>query len=343
MEPGRTRSASVRTQFLSPFRHIFKPRVEDLTKKPITIGLLTSYLRYRKHPLSGNFKENLRVFLKSLTGKENTSSLLNTLKNFMEQKKINTRNYKLIKRTYAKNNNNNFIINSINKSNKFNKNDTAIISKKIYKKRYKYLIQDLSSNGNNSQSSFKNITNNMLDSIFNFQPFVSFDKENIKIVSQKPKKYQLFFKNINNKSKEFDYSKESSLSLVSKNNNFKKEKNINNKVFFENKVLNKLSQRKEFNEAYSEKNNHFIDSKYLKFKLSNKTKENKNKTKTEFYNNFKNLKEKLKKKDESNNIIINDIKRQQSLTKYKIQVGIVKLNEYKNKIRRFNKMQSNKY
>ena len=99
MEPGRTRSASVRSQFLSPFRHIFKPRVDDLTKKPITIGLLTSYLRYRKHPLSGNFKENLRVFLKSLTGKENTSSLLNTLKNFMEQKKKNTRNYKLIKRT----------------------------------------------------------------------------------------------------------------------------------------------------------------------------------------------------------------------------------------------------
>ena len=41
--------------------------------------------------------------------------------------------------------------------------------------------------------------------------------------------------------------------------------------------------------------------------------------------------------------IINDIKRQESLTKYKIQVGIVKLNEYKNNIRRFNKKHSNIY
>ena len=342
METRRKRPASVRTQFLSPFQHIFKPRVEDLTKKPMTINLLTSYLRYRKHPLSGNFKENLRVFLKSLRGKDNTSSLLKTLKNFMEQKKINTRNYKLVRRTFDKTNRNNSLLNSMAKSNKFMKNSTVILPKKKYNKRYKYIIEDLSFNGNNSQTSFKNISNNMLDSIFKYKPYISFDEENIKVIDKTPEKYQYFFKNISNQSKEFNYSKESFLSPINKNSSFKKEKKIKNKVP-ENKILNKLNEQKELNDYYSEREYHFIKPKYLKFQLNDNTKENKNKTKTEYYKSFKNLKEKLKKQDDANNNIINDIKRQESLTKYKIQVGIVKLNEYKNKIRRFNKKHNNIY
>ena len=347
METIRKRPASVRTQFLSPFRHIFKPRLDEIEKKPIAMNLLTSYLRYRKHPLSGHLKENLKVFLKSLTGKDNSSYFLISFKNFMEQKKINTRNYKLVKRTFDKTNKNNTIFNSMAKSYKFNKNAITILPKNIYNKRYKYIIEDLSFNGNNSQTSFKNISNNMLDSIFKYKPYISFDEENIKVIDKTPEKYQLFFKNISNQSKEFNYSKESSLSPLYKNSSVKKEKKINNKVSFENKVLSKLNEQKELNDIYSEREYHFIKPKYLKFQLNDNNnynnKENKIKTKSEYYRSFKNLKEKLKKQDKENNNIINDIKRQQSLTKYKIQVGIVKLNEYKNKIRRFNKMHSNIY
>ena len=107
--------------------------------------------------------------------------------------------------------------------------------------------------------------------------------------------------------------------------------------------MNKSNEQKELNDFYSEREYHFIKPKYLKFQLNDNTKENKNKTKTEYYKSFKNLKEKLKKQDDANNNIINDIKRQESLTKYKIQVGIVKLNEYKNTIRRFNKKHNNIY
>jgi ubiquitin-conjugating enzyme E2 S len=46
---------------------------------------------------------------------------------------------------------------------------------------------------------------------------------------------------------------------------------------------------------------------------------------------------------DDNNKIKNDIKRQQSLNKYKIQVGIVKLNEYKVKLRQLKKLNSNIY
>ena len=45
MASRQKRISNVRTYFFSPFRHIFKPKTEDLTKKPLTINLLTSYLR----------------------------------------------------------------------------------------------------------------------------------------------------------------------------------------------------------------------------------------------------------------------------------------------------------
>ena len=61
------------------------------------------------------------------------------------------------------------------------------------------------------------------------------------------------------------------------------------------------------------------------------------------------MKLKLRKKDDANNKIKNDIRRQQSMTKHTIQVGmtkhtiqvgIVKLNEYKVKLRQYRNLHS---
>ena len=52
------------------------------------------------------------------------------------------------------------------------------------------------------------------------------------------------------------------------------------------------------------------------------------------------MKLKLRKKDDANNKIKNDIRRQQSMTKHTIQVGIVKLNEYKIKLRQYRNLHS---
>ena len=334
----KKRLASVRTHFLSPFRHIFKPKTDDITKKPLTMNLLSSYLRYKKHPLSGNFKQNIKSFLKSLHGKEKNSSLLITSKNFMDQKKLKTRNYKLIKRHFNKHNNNQ---NTTKNVNIFPRSLSEEEEK--YRKRYKYVMENLSFNGNNSFASFKNISNNMLDDIFKHRPFISYDGTKIKVVNKTPKKYRIFFKNISNQSNEFNYSKEVDSSPRSKNFIFKNNNNlIGKKISFENKILNKLSEQKEFNEIYYDKDLYnFIKPKYLEFKRhSDTSREKRNKDKKEFYKNFKHLKEKLKKQNEANDNIMNDIKKQQSLKKHNIQVGIVKLNEYKVKLRIIRKLNS---
>ena len=331
MASRQKRISNVRTYFLSPFRHIFKPKTEDLTKKPLTINLLTSYLRYKKHPLSNNLIDNLKSFLKSLNGKDRNSSSLVSMRNFMDQKKINTRNYKLIKRHFNKDNNYQNIINRINHSSK--------TESKKYNKRYKYLMSNLSFNGNNSHTSFKNISNNMLNEIFKHKPFISFDETNIKVVNKTPNKYKIFFKNISNQSKESNNSKEVDFSPISRRFSMKKDNMIGKKISFENKMLNKLSEGKEYDDMYSEKEYYLIKPKYLDYNKNNEnSKEKKNIDKTEFYVDFNRLKQKIKKQNEPSDKIIKDIKRQQSLTKHEIQVGIVKLNEYKIKLRQFKKL-----
>ena len=114
---------------------------------------------------------------------------------------------------------------------------------------------------------------------------------------------------------------------------------IGKKISFENKMLNKLSEGKEFDDMYSEKEYFLIKPKYLDYNKNNEnSKEKKNIDKTEFYVDFNRLKQKIKKQNEPSDKIIKDIKRQQSLTKHEIQVGIVKLNEYKIKLRQFKKL-----
>ena len=336
-------SSNVRSHFLSPFRHIFKPKTEDVEKKPLNINLLSSYLRYKKHPLTGTFNQNIKSFLKSLYGKNKDSSLLITSKNFMDQKKIKTRNYKLIKRHFNKVNK--------NQNNIKNKNDfprSLSEDEEKYRKRYKYIMENLSFNGNNSLASFKNISNNILDDIFKHKPFISYDGTKIKVVNKTPKKYRIFFKNISNQSKEFNYSKEVDFSPIAKHFIFKNNNNnnlIGKKISFENKMLNKLSEQKEFDEFYYDKDYyHFIKPKYLEFKTkSESSRDKRNLNKTEFYKNFKHLKEKLKRQNEANDNIMNEIKKQQSLKKHNIQVGIVKLNEYKVKLRMIKKLNSKVY
>jgi hypothetical protein len=332
MESSKKRPLSVRAQFISPYRKIYKPRVEEERKKPITINIIASYMRYKKHPLTGDLKQNLKRFMKSLNGKDNVSSLLKNMKNFMERKKMNTRNYHLVKKNDNKINKP--ISNSMNNSviNMYKNQKPSSI---IYNKRYQNLMRNVSFNGSCSQKSFKNISNNMLDTIFNYSPYIPFE-ENVKIIDKIPDKYKLFFQSMNNQSKDYNYSKDSEQSSIPRLKNDKKVDLIGKKVSFENKMLNKLSDQKVFNYLYSDRDNNLYKQKYLEFNMSNEnTIESRSKDSDKFYSNFKNLKLKLQKRDDANNKIKNDIKRQQSMTKHSIQVGIVKLNGYKIKLRQY--------
>ena len=345
MESGITRPVSVKSYFINPYRKIYKPRVEDDTKKPITINIIASYLRYRKHPLTGDLKQNLKQFMKSLNGKDNTSSLLKSMKNFMERKKMSTRNYHLVKKNDNKINNpmSNSMMNS--RPNRLNVFKFPRESRMNINKRYQSLMRNISFSGSSSQKSFKNISNNMLDTIFKSKQYIPFE-ENVKIIDKAPDKYKVFFKSMNNQSKDFNYSKESEVTQIPRLTNEKKVDLVGKKVSFENKMLNKLSDQKVFNYIYSDCDNKLYKPQYLELEAPNdKTIESRDRdnNNSEFYSNFKNLKLKLRKKEDDNNKIKNDIKRQQSLQKHSIQVGLVKLNEYKVKLRQFRNLHSKVY
>ena len=320
--------------FISPFRKIFKPNVEEVSNQPIKNSLITSYLRYKKHPLSGNINQNLKTFWSSLNGKQKTSSLLITMKNFMDQKKYNVRKYPIINRFYIKNNNNK------NNLKRINNLPRSLSESELYSKKYKYLMENLSYNGNNSYATFKNLSNNDLDNIFKQKPFISYDATNIKIVNKAPIEYKLFYKNTNNKSKELNYSKEIGFTLQSrKTNNKSYNLNSNQKLSVENKILNNSNEHKEFDSLYSEKEYKKMQSKYLEqSKVIDNLKIKRNPEKKVFFKEFKFLKQKLEKQNKANDNIKNDIYRQLSLNKHEIQVGIVKLNEYKVKMRQFKKL-----
>ena len=337
MESGNKRPVSVKYKLLNPYRKIYKPRIEDDTKKPITINIIASYLRYKKHPLTGDLKQNLKRFMKSLNGKDNTSSLLKSLKNFMERKKMSTRNYHLTKKNDNKINNpiSNSMMNS--QTNRLTMFKLPRASRMNINKRYQNLMKNISFSGNSSQKSFRNISNNMLDTIFRYKPYIPFE-ENVKIIDKVPDKYKLFFQSMNNQSKDFNYSKDSEVTQIPRLTNEKKVDLIGKKVSFENKMLNKLSDQKVFNYIYSDRDNKLYKPQYLELDMPyDKTIESKDKDNNtnKFYSNFKHLKLNLRKRDDANNKIKNDIKRQQSMKKHTIQVGIVKLNEYKVKLRQF--------
>ena len=212
-------------------------------------------------------------------------------------------------------------------------------------KRYQSLMRNISFSGSSSQKSFKNISNNMLDTIFKSKQYIPFE-ENVKIIDKAPDKYKVFFKSMNNQSKDFNYSKESEVTQIPRLTNEKKVDLVGKKVSFENKMLNKLSDQKVFNYIYSDRDNKLYKPQYLELEAPNdKTIESRDRdnNNSEFYSNFKNLKLKLRKKEDDNNKIKNDIKRQQSLQKHSIQVGLVKLNEYKVKLRQFRNLHSKVY
>ena len=358
MESRRKRINSVKSHLISPFIHIFKPKVEDTSKKPLTINLLSSYLRYKKHPLSENFKKDLNYFLKSNHFKNNSSSLLLKTKNFMDSQKVDIRNYEKNTRNYRiinnkkENKSNNF--DSINNLNKFKNNSITLHTSHKYKKKYEYLMRNLSFRGNNSYSSLKNISNNDLDDIFKHTPYISYDATHIKVIDKFQKKYKTFFKRISKKYKEESKSEKKIVDSSPKSRDIKscrapvKSKNIE----FENKILNKLNEPNYYKESYFDYKNFnpkflilkrtriqneikkYESNEYLsKSKSNSKSKETRNKYKTEYYENFQNIKKKLKRVNEVKDKILKDIQKQQSLSKHNIQVSIVKFNQYKVKLR----------
>ena len=321
---------------------ILSPRIyknfnlsDNKRKKP---DILTSYIKYTNFPFPNNFKTDIRHFINpfSFLSKNSSSNIL-LMKNIKSQKP-NIKYFKIKKKTKIKNQRNKKC-EFRNKTLNDNKNKKKENEEKRFKSRYKILIRNLSFNGN-SKIYFKNLSNEILDDLFKNKPYNSFNSPNVKNKSNYDKK--IIKKN--NSSKNFrikNYMNRRNLNDINSfnNTNILDLKNFDcnkekKKIDFENQIL-----KNESKDQFSENNqNTPLTSARDKNYMNDKTKLRiKNSIKSSFGTKFHSLKMKLRKQNELNSHLINNIKKEQSLSKYKLQVGIVKLNGYKPKKRKFNK------
>ena len=343
--PRRTQSAKDNLFY----NHFFNLS-DEKRKKP---DILTSFLIYKKLPFIKIKQNRINPFFHL---RKNNSTNLLSKQNLIKKK---PRKYSYIKRKINKNdkNNNKLPINNIN--NKRPKEDNQ---ENKFKKRYKNLIKNLSFNGN-SKVSFKNLSNEILDDLFKNKPYNSFDKQNIK-------NFNIFQPKFNRYKYKYILNRFNRVTRNDKNNflNNKEEKNIKslsskdiinkkhldydkiNKKEIENKILKERTK-----DNYSEKSNDTppITSKRQKNKRKNLycdfNSKNINKRfrtrKSAIINygfKFHNLKMKLRKQNDLNIKLINNIKKEQSLSKYKLQVGIVKLNKHISTNKKRNKLSKKK-
>ena len=326
--------------------------------KRINQDILNSYKKFRKFPFSKDFKKDIKYIINPFSFfKRNSSSNLLILKKNYDN--ILRKEFTYIKRKRDIKNKTNFQSQLRNKSIGSTREDNK---EKKFKSRYKILIKNLSFNGS-SRVYFKNLSNEILDNLFRNKPYNSFN-----II--RPQKTA---KNYNRNSKYYyekllNIIKRNNSSIIlereNSNNNYAKikdsidldyfinknifcEKNIDftnetEKINFENKILryeskelffenNQNTPQTSTKEKILSKNKSIINYINEKKKIFARSKKS---GKTTFGIKFSTLKMKLRKQNDVNSNLINNIKKEQSLSKYKLQVGIVKLNGYKPKNRR---------
>jgi hypothetical protein len=258
--------------------------------------------------------------------KKNNSTSIFSLQNSHETKKR--------KKVFDFNNKNNIIkyrnissgTNQIISRNNNKSNDEKRESK--FKPKYKLLMRNLSFIGNGKKS-FRNLSNEVLDELFEDMPFSS-------IVTPQFKKVSFTFKRNSFKNKS-----RNSHSTIDKNNYTNKLQKDNNKykkikeiqpIYLSNfkNIENLHNERIPKSSRESGKNIIFNSSNYENEKEIIHSKKS---DKVNYGYKFHVLKMKLRKQSNVTSHLINDIKKEQSLGKHKILVGIAQLNGYKNKNR----------
>lgn len=350
-----------KAKFLSPLLYNSFNSSED---KRVKSEIFNSFVQYKKFPFSNNFRKGIHYFINpfSFLRKNSSSNLLLSKRNYNNN--IRKKEFTHIKGNFNlknKNKNKRNFISQIRNKTVDNKNNSE---ENRFKSRYKYLIRNLSFNGN-SRVYFKNLSNEILDGLFKYKPYNSFNviKPMKNFKKEKEKKIiKHKYENIINRIKRAN----SSVILGEKNynNNYTKESNDINclrsknifskkitdfnketkKINFENQILKNESKELELFSEYNQ--NTPATSTREKNKSKNKSintliKENKKNflrskksIKASYGVKFKALKMKLRKQNDVNSNLINDIRKEQSLSKYKLQIGIVKLNGYKPKNRK---------
>jgi len=348
MNSGPNRISGVKTKLIKSYNNIDYSLNDIKRKKP---DIFTSYLKYKNYPLFNKFDKHFKNILNpfSIIKKNNTSDLFLSMKKLINKR---TNEKLLIKRKILIKINNKFRNNNINNFN----TKKEINYENKFKSRYKFIIKNLSFNGN-SKISFKNLSNDILDDLFQDKHFNSYLESTTQISSKFPNKSLKF-------NKEKIYNKNNNAINISiKENN--KDKYINKKQLTNLSYLtNKAIFNKKCNDNYKKEKKVNFDLKFLKNEFNNKNYSENNqytpdtsdieKNKEKIYNSFnrqiinknniikskkhgklnigtkfKSLKIKLRKQNDINNDLINNIKKEQSLSKYKLKIGIVQLNGHK--------------
>jgi hypothetical protein len=290
-------------------------------------NVLFNYLKYKDILLNNKFSKQYNRFLNPFMFlKKNNSTSILSLQNSHETKKR--------KKVFNFNNKNNVIknrnisagINHIISRNNNKSNEEKRESK--FKPKYKLLMRNLSFIGNGKKS-FRNLSNEVLDELFEDMPYSS-------IVTPQFKKVSFTFKRNSFKNKS-----RNSHSTIDKNNYTSKLQKDNNK-YKKIKEIQPiyLSNFKNIENMHNERtpNSSRNSGKNLVFNSSNHENEkeiihSKKSDKVNYGYKFHLLKMKLRKQSNVTTHLINDIKKEQSLGKHKILVGIVQLNGYRPKNR----------
>lgn len=328
MKTSSIRMASSKSRLFSP-KNYNNFNLSD--EKRVKGDILSSYIKYKKYNFSDTFENKIKQFINpfSIIRNKGKSNLLLSMKNLKEKKYFQIKRKTNIKK--ERNNKPPLRIKTLNiKENEENK----------FKSRYKYLIRNISFNGN-SKVYFKNLSNKILDDLFVNKPFNSFNTPKEVKISNFKKRLKYKYENVLN---QINYN----ANINRKNNGIKRpsydikyfNKDILNnikKINFENQIL-----RNESSKDISQENNYKAPLTSTRGKEKSKNKSvisfnNAKKIKYKRRNSqinfgvFHDLKKKLRKQNDVNSNLINDIKKEQSMHKYRLQVGVVKLIGYKPK------------
>jgi hypothetical protein len=288
-------------------------------------NVLNNYLKYKDILLNNKYSKQYNRFLNPFIflKKNNSTSILSLQDNHEAKKKKKVFNFikknNIIKYRNISSGTNQIISRNNNKS-----NDEKRESK--FKPKYKLLMRNLSFIGNGKRS-FRNLSNEVLDELFEDMPYSS-------IVTPQFKKVSFTFKrkSFNNKSRNSHSTidkKYYTNKLQKDNNKYKKIKEIQ-PIYLSNfkNIENIHNERIPKSSRESGKNLVFNSSNYENEK---EIIHSKNSDKVNYGYKFHVLKMKLRKQSIVTSHLINDIKKEESLGKHKLLVGIVKLNGYRPK------------
>ena len=288
-------------------------------------NVLANYLKYKNILLNNKLSKQYNRFLNPFMFlKKNNSTSILSLQNSHETKKrkkdfnFNNKN-KIIKNRKISSGINHIISYNNNKNNEEKRESK-------FKPKYKLLMRNLSFSGIGKRS-FRNLSNEVLDELFEDMPYSSIVTPQLKKVSFTFKRKS--FKNKSGNSHSSIYKEYYTNKLQKDNNKYKKIKEIQ-PIYLSNfkNIENIHNERIPKSSRESGKNLVFNSSNYEKEK---EIIHSKNSDKVNYGYKFHVLKMKLRKQSNVTSQLINDLKKEQSLGKHKLLVGIVQLNGYRPK------------